>query len=440
MNQQADSPLQKNALRSRVKKARRDIARSRQTSLPATIEAETQAKALSISGPYLERDKWRLVTFEDGKRKAFKFDSREIAEEVKARLLAEHLAKQKKTIGESIEQYEAYRLNVRGVKLQSAKEESKHLRSLLPVDWPLVSLTPSKAEKLYMNYANRPNLRNGKPLSPNTHQVVLLFGKCWAKWCVKAGLMTINPFAQVEPIGKCNAGKLQHTVDEAQRFNLYLLQRATTGDQAAVGVLMMLHLGVRQGEVGARVVRDLDADGRILVIPFGKTDGSRRRVKVPEWLRPILRSLVQGKAPSDLIFTVAGRRTHRQYWWRKVQAYCEQAGVPKVCPHSLRGLHATLAIEEGATSEAVARALGHTSFAMTAKHYATPDSVVNARVARAGHFLTPASVEDSHPEPHQVATHDVLESVLSRLTPEFLLSRLSSDQLNALRAGLLPSA
>ncbi|MBL9003243.1 MAG: hypothetical protein JNJ46_03300, partial [Myxococcales bacterium] len=45
---------------------------------------------------------------------------------------------------------------------------------------------------------------------------------------------------------------------------------------------------------------------------------------------------------------------------------CDAANVPRVCPHSLRGLHATLAIEEGASGEAVARALGHTRFEITA--------------------------------------------------------------------------
>jgi integrase len=405
---------------------------------PASGDVQAPPKAFSVTGPYQDGGKWRLVTFDAGARKAFKFDSREEAEEIKARLLSLHLAKQKKTIGESIEEYTAYLLNVRGVK--SIGEHSRHLRSLLPVDWTLVSLTQKKAEKLYAEYADRPNLRNGNPISPNTHQWVLKIGKNWAKWCVKAGLMTINPFAQVEPIGKCNAGKPQHTMDEAQRFDSYLMKRAAGGDHAAVGVLCMLHLGVRQGEVAARVVRDLDADGQSLIIPFGKTATSKRRLRLPKWLQPIMRELVKGKAPTDLIFAVEGRPTSRFYWWSKVHKYCEAAGVPKVCPHSLRGLHATLAIEEGATSEAVARALGHSSFAMTAKHYASPDSVVNARVSRAEALLVPKGAEQSDKEPPQVAAHDIIESVLSRLSPEFLISRLSPDQLNALRGHLAPTS
>src|SRR5262249_23133481 len=70
----------------------------------------------------------------------------------------------------------------------------------------------------------------------------------------------------------------------------------------------------------------------------------------------------------------------------------------RICPHSLRGLHATLAIEEGATGDVVARALGHTNFSITAKHYASADSVINARLARASQALAPRESETATSE------------------------------------------
>jgi integrase len=121
------------------------------------------------------------------------------------------------------------------------------------------------------------------------------------------GLLSSNPFAAVEAIGKRKAGKVQHTLDEAQRFNLFLLHRAAAGERAAVGVLLMLHLGLRQGEVAARIARDVDADGFILIIPFGKTDSARRRVRVPKWLQPVLRTLVKDLAPTDRIFPMGSQ-------------------------------------------------------------------------------------------------------------------------------------
>jgi integrase len=54
----------------------------------------------------------------------------------------------------------------------------------------------------------------------------------------------------------------------------------------------------------------------------------------------------------------------------------------RVCPHSLRGLHSSLALEAGATSNDVARSLGHSSFAVTAKHYAKADSIEVGKARR----------------------------------------------------------
>jgi hypothetical protein len=61
--------------------------------------------------------------------------------------------------------------------------------------------------------------------------------------------------------------------------------------------------------------------------------------------------------------------------------------VQLVCPHSLRGLWATLGVESGAAETAVAAALGHGSFEMTAKHYAQPEAVTDARSDRVATFL-----------------------------------------------------
>jgi integrase len=381
------------SLNEKLRKAERQHAHARRRgSLSYALgadDASVSGKTLRVMGPYPNRERWRLVLIDGTGRQSKVYDSLEEAEAIKARLLAELRAWCGKTVGEALDEYAEYQVKVRGVKPETTEHESWYLRDMLPTALPLASLTAERAASVYLAYAARPNRRNGKPLAVNTHHWVLLLAKCWAKWAVKQGLLSKNPFVAVEPIGRKKAGKVQHTVDEAQRFSAYLLHQASDGDRAAVGVLLMLHLGLRKGEVSARVARDVDADGQILIIPFGKTLSSRRRVRVPQWLQPVLRGLVKDLTPNELLFSVGGRPVSRGYWWRKVGEYCDAAGVPKVCPHSLRGLHATLALEEGATSDAVARALGHANFKMTAKHYASADSVHNARVARAGQLLSP---------------------------------------------------
>ena len=396
-----------------VKQEKRRARQARMSAVAATCEDASVVKPVRVNGPYAEAGKWRIYLIDESGRKSFFYESLAEAESMKAKLIAKVQAMRDRTIGETLEEYCDYRLRVRGVLPRTAQDHARHLRALLPLDLPLASLTAERAQRLYREYSERPSQYTGKPISVATHQWVLLIAKCWGRWLVKSGATAINPFASVEPIGKAKIGKSQLTRDEAQRLSQAALQRAQSGERWAIGILLMLHLGLRQGEVSARVVRDVDTDGRVLIIPFGKTASSRRRLKVPAWLRPYLLSLCEGKTKTDVLFSSNKGDMIRgpQYWWRKVHRLCKAASVPLVCPHSLRGVHATLAVEEGASSEAVARALGHTSFEMTAKHYASADSVANARLAKATETLDPGSLE---PTSARVAT------ILAKLTPDEL--------------------
>jgi integrase len=75
----------------------------------------------------------------------------------------------------------------------------------------------------------------------------------------------------------------------------------------------------------------------------------------------------------------------------------EAARVPEVVPHSLRGLHATLASGFGATSHAVAAALGHTSFAVTERHYVDRATLAQARSRRSRAVLSGGSQSGNCP-------------------------------------------
>jgi integrase len=68
--------------------------------------------------------------------------------------------------------------------------------------------------------------------------------------------------------------------------------------------------------------------------------------------------------------------------YKRLHKFCTVAGIPKFCPHSLRGLHSSLALASGATTHQVAASLGHASFSTTARHYADPAVIDNARAQR----------------------------------------------------------
>jgi integrase len=189
-------------------------------------------------------------------------------------------------------------------------------------------------------------------------------------------------------IRKARAGKEQLRVDEARLVSELLVRDAHQGKQGAIALFTQVLLGLRSGEVLVRRVRDLDDDGRILWIPSGKTENARRRLEVPDALRPFLLTLAKGRQPERLLFEGRKSAPHQNPWlWTRLKSYCALAGVPRVCPHSLRGLHSSLAVAAGCTSTAVASALGHGSFAITAKHYVNADTLSNSKAKRVADAL-----------------------------------------------------
>jgi integrase len=196
-----------------------------------------------------------------------------------------------------------------------------------------------------------------------------------------------HPVANFEPIGQRNRGKKQLRIDEARKLVDVCIRQANEGDEAAVGALTAFLLGLRASEVTDRVVRDLDDNGRLLWIEFGKTKRSRRTLEVPALLRPYLLSLAKDRpADAQLISRTisprTGKKRDRHWLLRHVERLCAEADVPVVCTQSLRGLHASVATDAGATSHVVASALGHSSPAVTHAHYIDGATARRARTRR----------------------------------------------------------
>jgi integrase len=183
---------------------------------------------------------------------------------------------------------------------------------------------------------------------------------------------------EVEGVGKRRKGKPQLRIDEARKWRAKALELASGGESGAVAALMCLLMGLRTSEVVERVVRDVDDDGRLLWVPEAKTEAGRRTQEIPEELQPFLLQLCEGKSPEDRLL---GRhwRDWPCKWTRRI---CRLAGVPEVSAHGMRGLHATLAEEQGATAQMVVKALGHESIKTTHGHYTQPSAVANARQKR----------------------------------------------------------
>lgn len=377
MNRPASSPTPR-------KRARETLSflRDRETS-----DEKSEPK---IMGPYRDRAKWRIVVFDGVSRRSVVADTEAEARRLMTELDREIIARSDRTVGELLPEYEAFLTTERGV--QTAPDRCRQLARFLGTEQTLGSLTPKRAADLYAAECSRLTKR-GTPSAAAGHRTYLASAKRLFSWAVERGYVSANPFADVRPIGRPKVGKTQLRIDEARRFVAVALKHAQNGDRLALAACMALMLGARASEVLKRLVRDVDDCAAILWIPYGKTKNAKRRLTVPDALRPMLAKLTEGR-DGDLPLFFTPRKPAIPYTdaalWLRVRSLCSEASVPPVCTHSLRGLHATLAVSAGSTSEHVASALGHSSFAVTAKHYADGSAIADRKTAEVtGTLLAP---------------------------------------------------
>lgn len=188
--------------------------------------------------------------------------------------------------------------------------------------------------------------------------------KDWCTWLHKRRLTRTDLGVEFQLPRGASRGKPQLRIDEGARLLTALL-----ADPRGTATLLMccLLLGLRRGEALALTARDLDQGGAVLVVERGKTFRAARRLQVPDVLRPRLQALAAA-APPGARLVACGKNTLSDALHRHLAAL----GLPRVCPHSLRGLHATAAREAGATAHLVAAQLGHASASTQERHYVAP--------------------------------------------------------------------
>jgi integrase len=370
----------KGAIMDRPEKPATPRRRARQT-LAFLRDGEPSPTKLEtvVSGPYRDRDKWRLIVIEGGKRKALIAATRKEAERIKAKLSQAITARADRTIGELLSEYEAYLTTERAAR--TAPIRRRQLERFLGSEQTIGSFTAMRAADLYTAECERLTVR-GRPSAPAAHQTYLAESKRFFRWAVSKGYASSNPFADVRPVGRPKVGKTQLRIDEARRFVTVAMAAAQKGDRLALAALLALMLGARANEVLQRKTRDVDDGAAILWIPYGKTENAKRRLTLPHVVRPLVQLLTEGKPAEGYLFGT--RRDPSMPYsdtrlWDRIGELCEEANVPRVCTHSLRGLHATLSVSAGMTSEHVAASLGHASFAITAKHYADASAIADRK-------------------------------------------------------------
>lgn len=194
--------------------------------------------------------------------------------------------------------------------------------------------------------------------------------RIFAKWLVKKRLALVNITEGMEFVGRINKGKPQiETVRELYAFRDEVWRRAEAGDRGSLGVLIGLYLGLRSSEVRSLEARHIDL-GHTVVVPGTKTAAAKRIVPV---MVPRLWDLLDAAAKEGGFIVTASQDA----LVRRVREAAKAAKVSNwsgLVFHSLRGMAASLATKNGAAFAAIAEGLGHTSYEMTAAHYASQDS------------------------------------------------------------------
>lgn len=358
-----------------------------------------QKKPARVVGPYQEETGFRVVVVEYGHRTNYFAKTEVEAHELRTRLERQLGRAKPRLIGKVLNEWLASKIRSEQCNATTAEHQRTRIRGMFGelIGSNLAALTPKRAEALYEVLVDETHPRFNRPLAAATHRKTLAMARSFFAWAVSRGYIRSNPFAEVEAVGRPKRGKPQLRIDEARKFvGVALAYYEHKSDGFAVGAVAALLLGLRVSEVVLCRVRDLDDGGRVLWIDGTKTATARRRLAVPEVLRPYLLRLAESRGPLDFLFGEVrpGQPRPRASLWIMVRRLCALAEIPIVCPHSLRGLFATLAVESGEVTHAVASALGHTSFAVTRAHYAQEDAIESARATRALGALNLGRKED----------------------------------------------
>jgi integrase len=157
--------------------------------------------------------------------------------------------------------------------------------------------------------------------------------------------------------------------------------RTAHGDRFEAMAVLVLTLGLRQGEVLRLRWQDIDLDAGTLTIKQAKTDAGARTIAVPAFAVSALKTHRARQreermaAPywddPELVFatelgTPIGTRTALRWW----HALTIQAGVGRHRFHASRHTAATLMLNNGVPLEVVSKTLGHAGLAITADVYA----------------------------------------------------------------------
>lgn len=356
----------------------------------------------TIYGPYAPsrgRSRWRVQIRDSatGRKLSITAPTKTEAEKLKGQLEQELAQASPLQVHEALDQYAEYKATM----IRSPRAVAdliQALKQLIP-DGQVMGVSKAKAEEYYLAETKRPGKKGAR--SAATHHGRLRAAKAFWGWLVRRDMATKNPWEAVEPVGKTKAGKKQPREGEARLLDRHLFEQAAAGEEDALALLVQLYLGLRPSEVLGLTVGCIE--GAVVYVNGTKNQNAVRKLELYAPVAELLVAFCQGRPKSQRVFA-ADRVTQPGSGWmyKRLKKLCTKLGIEQICPHALRGLHSSLALTAGATSQHVAAALGHASFSTTSRHYATRESI---EVGRARNFVSAMTSEPGEALREALAQH-----------------------------------
>nr|WP_169743763.1 site-specific integrase [Deinococcus misasensis] len=196
--------------------------------------------------------------------------------------------------------------------------------------------------------------------------------------------------------------EVQKFLEVAREYRLYPLYCLAFSIGARIGEIQALKiddLNLQDGTLNIqRSVSGRDDKTYPLQISGGKTEAARRKVRLPEDVKPILAAWLfrleedrkaagpQWNEEGWLFPSMNGKLLRYIPFWQNFQIVLKRSGIRTGTIHDMRRTFITLAIRSGVLPEVVAKIVGHSSVRITLEEYrrVQDDELENAAVTLTG--------------------------------------------------------
>lgn len=196
----------------------------------------------------------------------------------------------------------------------------------------------------------------------NTRSMATTIVKLWSRWCRRQGYLTADPLQDLR-----NTSITRRSRPEPGAIEAVI---STVSTQLRDFLVIALATGCRPGELRMLEASQIDFKTRVAKV-IGKT--GKRDVALPSAILPLLRQLCERWPDGPILRNTLGKPWTRGAIVQAMVRARQRTGAKHVVAYSTRGEFGTEALRCGVDLLLVSKLLGHSTPAITAKHYLEPD-------------------------------------------------------------------